>query len=504
MQSNYVEIELPSVKEVLLRGGCFVAENLCESLPKKKAVLCTRVDEFFSGAMMLFYKGVSYDPHTEVERVLQKAPRLVLVECQKTFALLKRRGVPAYLVTNGRKAWSFLCAEAFGNPQDQLDIYGVTGTNGKTSTVWMMSQLLLKASKPLVIGTLGIYRGEDKIFENLHTTPDPPVLFSLLAKHRDSGGCLVCMEVSSHAIAQEKIAPIIFSGLGFTSFSQDHLDFHASMREYWQTKWKVFCSQLLEEGLAVCQFPAVDQVSFAQQAKKNWLHFALKNPATSGEDLLLLEPSRVGLCYEQAGRSHQLDVPYPGSFNLENFFVAYQMAEFAAKKNGLGPLVSAPCLQPIPGRFEVLSKAPAVVVDFAHTPDALAKALKLMREVVRGKVWVVFGCGGDRDRSKRPKMAAVAEVGADVVVVTSDNPRSEEPHKIIEEVVSGLKSPSCARVVLDRKDAIETIVCQLSPSDGVLIAGKGHENYQIFGDVKTFFDDRVVAKNALLKRKKHV
>ncbi|MDD9950542.1 MAG: UDP-N-acetylmuramoyl-L-alanyl-D-glutamate--2,6-diaminopimelate ligase [Zetaproteobacteria bacterium] len=497
------QVNLAELDAVLTRAGLLVQKHAYESLPKKKANLVTRLDASLKNAVVLLYAGTHFDPHTQVAMVLQQRPACLVVEQREAYDVVCEAGIPAFLVSNARRAWSFLSAHAYGDPQQHLQIYGITGTNGKTSTAWMMAELLKDFAAPLYIGTIGVWWQGECLQATLHTTPDPPELFCLLFEHLQRGGKTVCVEVSSHAIVQEKLAPLGFAGLAWTSFSQDHLDFHGDMHSYWQAKWRVFRQQLSPQGIAVCQFPAVDYKDLQSLRCIRKVHFGLRTPenARAKEGFTSLRLQDRVLYFAEQQQRVQLKVPFEGDYNAENFFCAWQLAKAALAFRGMQELPEQVSFAQIPGRFEVIAKKPFTVVDFAHTPDALARVLDLARQHVEGILWVVFGCGGNRDRGKRAQMGAIAEKKADAICLTSDNPRDEAPENIVADILLGVTNPVKVEVIVDRRQAIAKTIAQLRPQDGVVLAGKGHENTQRIGTQAYFLDDRGEARAALDKQR---
>ncbi|WP_176736931.1 UDP-N-acetylmuramoyl-L-alanyl-D-glutamate--2,6-diaminopimelate ligase [Oligoflexus tunisiensis] len=458
------------------------------------------------GSLFIAYRGVSFDAHSALDELRERWTDLgFIVEQADAFHALADKAFVCH-VKDSREAWAWLAAHVHRNPQDRLRLIGITGTNGKTSTVWFLRQLLRTLGEPcLILGTLGVYCGEEK-FPATHTTPDPDELFRQLALGVEKGVGWAAMEVSSHAVVQRRLGPLRFDAAGFTSFSRDHLDFHKSMDEYFAAKWELF-THLLKPGA----------VGWLSHGLEDWLPadaytrgFHFYGPPRSGRTLgagdavfevRSMTLQATDLTIRRDAQAWQGRLPFGADFAMANFTLALLMVE------GLLPgRVRADDwsrIEPVPGRFEPVPDAfahgLAVIVDYAHTPDALEKTLQKLRQLTRGKLWAVFGCGGDRDRGKRPLMGAVAEKEADRVLVTSDNPRSEDPHAIVNEILSGM-TQSKYQAIVDREAAILHAIQQAQPGDSILIAGKGHEDYQIIGKEKLPFDDRQVARRCLIKR----
>jgi UDP-N-acetylmuramoyl-L-alanyl-D-glutamate--2,6-diaminopimelate ligase len=300
------------------------------------------------------------------------------------------------------------------------------------------------------------------------------------------------MEVSSHSLVQEKIGPIQYAAAAFTSFSRDHLDFHRDMNDYFAAKWRLFTEFLLP-GAAGFIHTSVDP-SLLPATLPARLAFYGKLPAPYGIDVIKrdLAGSRVAL---RDGKAvHEGDLPFFADHAAANFLAAWLLVK--QSQNVAVPPAAWRKLRPVPGRLEPVAAPagkPFVFVDYAHTPDALEKTLAVLQPLTKGRLWVVFGCGGDRDKGKRPLMAQIAEKLAQRVVVTSDNPRTEDPDAILREIMVGFKEPRPVTALVDREEAIAFAIREAAATDAIVIAGKGHENYQIVGTTKRPFDDKDVA-----------
>ena len=400
------------------------------------------------------------------------------------------------------------CAEAsaafYAYPAQQLKLVGVTGTNGKTTTTHLIEFLLAHAQLPTALfGTLyARWPGFEKTAA--HTTPFPVELQQQL-KLAVSAGCqLGVMEVSSHALAQGRVLGCPFEVAVFTNLTQDHLDYHRDMDDYFAAKALLFNSDYLK-GRAVINAddPYGRQLIGQLHPDQVWSYSVEKTSADLWTSDLNYEPTGVsGILHTPAGEV-PFRSPLVGQYNLSNLLAAVGTVLHLGLK--LESVVEALALFPgVPGRMERVQVQPtqdvSVIVDYAHTPDSLENLLKAARPFIQGKMICVFGCGGDRDRTKRPKMGKIAAELADVAVVTSDNPRTEDPERILQDVLEGIPSSVEPIVICDRATAIRTAIMQAQPGDGVLIAGKGHEDYQILGTEKIHFDDREQARDALLER----
>ncbi len=395
-----------------------------------------------------------------------------------------------------------ICAGAaswfYGEPSKSLFVGGVTGTNGKTTTTYLLNQVWqLAGMNSGLIGTVGIKFGEFDL-PATHTTPGSDELQSLLAAMKEEGVRAVAMEVSSHALDQERVASTHFSVAGFTNLTQDHLDYHGTMSNYFQAKSRLFTHDLSDLGI-ICidgqygkrlfESAKIPKKSISIEGKADW-YFERIEPTKNGFGILVRGTDGISI------ENHFNLI---GRHNLENLLLAISMAF----ESGVDPLVIAealPKLTGAPGRLErVKSDKYLALVDYAHTPDAVSRALLAVKK--QGKrVIAVLGCGGDRDVSKRPLMGKALNEGCDVPIFTSDNPRSEDPGKILAEMTSSLKLKASAEVIVDRADAIKRAVEIAEPGDLILVLGKGHETGQEINGVKIPFNDRAILQEAIEAR----
>jgi UDP-N-acetylmuramoyl-L-alanyl-D-glutamate--2,6-diaminopimelate ligase len=413
--------------------------------------------EVVPGALFCCLPGAHHDGHEFAAASVAAGAAAILVERELPLA------VPQVVTSAARALTGWVAAAFHDHPCDALQMVGVTGTNGKTTTSQLIGDVLRHAGRQVeVLGTLS----------GKHTTPEAPALQRQLAAWRDGGVDVVVMEVSSHALVMDRVAGTRFDVAVFTNLGRDHLDLHGTVERYFAAKARLFEATLSDLGIV-----NVDDVSDLR-VEATWHEFTWR-----GVDV------RVGI---------------GGRYNASNSLAAAE----ACAALGLSPATIAAGLRaarPVPGRFEPVDAGQpfAVIVDYAHTPDGLAVALAAARDAAGGhRVLVVFGCGGDRDREKRPEMGSVAAAGADVVVVTSDNPRSEDPAAIIDAIIRGVPADYRGRVVIeaDRSLAIATAIHHAQPGDVVLIAGKGHETTQTIGTTVLPFDDRAVARTLLEAR----
>jgi UDP-N-acetylmuramoyl-L-alanyl-D-glutamate--2,6-diaminopimelate ligase len=400
------------------------------------------------------------------------------------------------LVGSVRRVMGPLSAAFFGDPSARLQITGITGTNGKTTTTYLLESIYRAAGlRPGVVGTTGV-RIDGRAIPFERTTPEAPDLQRLLARMVGEGVGACAMEVSSHGLHQFRVDGTRYACAVFTNLSLDHLDYHGTLEEYFRAKARLFTPELSERAVVNGDTPQGRLL--ASQARIPTVTFGLETD--SDVKATNVEISGSGVAFEVGGL--KVKSRLRGTFNVYNCLGAVVAAREvgvadAAIADGIAGLSGVPGrLEPVEGgqRFQVL-------VDYAHTPDSLENALRAVRELASGKLIVVFGCGGDRDRGKRPLMGEAATRLADLAVLTSDNPRSEEPEAIIREIEAGARRGGGAYLVQpDRRAAIRAVLAEAGPSDVVVIAGKGHETGQEFKDRTVPFDDRVVAAEELTAR----
>ena len=402
--------------------------------------------------------------------------------------------VPA---TDSRAALAEVAADVYGRPGDDLALVGVTGTNGKTTTVFLIHHLLTALGVPAgLVGTVENRIGAER-YATAFTTPEAPALQRFLRACVEAGCTHAAMEVSSHGLALDRVAGLGFDVAVFTNLTQDHLDYHESFEAYEAAKRRLF-EGLDADAVAVVNAddPAHARMTASTAAR------VVTYGTSPGADLRVevLGNAVDGLTLRLDGAERRFRLA--GRFNALNLAAAYGvgLALGYPRADVLEALAGAPG---VPGRFETVRAGGVLgVVDYAHTPDALDNVLRTAREIVPegARLWAVFGCGGDRDRGKRPQMAAVAERAADRVVLTSDNPRTEDPDAILDDVEAGLEAPGAATRIADRAEAIGHVAAEATTGDVVVIAGKGHETYQIVGTERRDFDDRAVLRDALTRR----
>lgn len=457
------------------------------------------------GVAFVAVRGERSDGHRFLDAAAAAGAALLIVEEAPASA-----AVPWIVVPDARRALGRLSANLHGRPTAHMDVLGVTGTNGKTTSTHIAEQALAACGR--VTGMLGTVRrrwpGVDEATEM--TTPDPVELQAIFARMHAVGVSTVLMEVSSHAIEQHRMEGVDVAVAAFTNLTQDHLDYHGTMEAYGAAKARLFTDLLQRSPRARGAAINVDDpfgAALADRVAGRVLRFSAR--AARGAELVAegAQADLTGLraTVRAGGASAELRSPLVGWHNLENLLTAIACGLLLGEP--LDALVAgASAVTGVPGRLEAVP-APgfAVLVDYAHTPDALERAIGAVRAVTPGRVITVFGCGGDRDRGKRPLMGRAAATGSDVVIVTSDNPRTEDPDAIVAQVVAGVEATGMPRLVagrgyaamVDRDDAIRAAIGLAEPGDTVLVAGKGHEATQDIGGRKVPFSDVATARNAI-------
>lgn len=410
--------------------------------------------------------------------------------------------IPQLVVASVRKAMPLVSAAVYGAPGDDLVLLGVTGTNGKTTTAYLLDAIARADGRTTgLIGTIETRIG-DEVHPGVRTTPESLDLQKLLAKMRAAGVSTLAMEVTSHALVLNRVDGLRYAAAGFTNLTQDHLDFHTDMEDYFNAKASLFTPERAERGAVNVEDPYGQRIK--EQAGIACVGFGTIDAADVRATEVDLGPTGSRFRVGTPKGETEISTSLVGPFNVSNCLAAIAVAQQAgigldAIERGISSL------EAVPGRFESIDAGQpfAVVVDYAHTPDSLDNVLVAARRVAAlsdGRVSAVFGCGGDRDRGKRPLMGMAAARRADRVVVTSDNPRSEVPDAIVGEILEGIKAvraEGADAVLVDRRAAIEHALSQAGPGDVVVIAGKGHETGQEFADETIPFDDRVVAREVL-------
>ena len=453
-----------------------------------------------SGDVFVAVRGQKTDGHAHLRQARDQGATAAVVE-----TVTPGLDLPQIRVTDSRRALALLAAEETGHPSRELVMIGVTGTNGKTTTTNLIAaELEARGERVGVIGTVG-YRFGDQTEPAPHTTPEAPDLARLLRRFRDRGATAVAMEVSSHALALDRTYGVAFDAGVFTNLTQDHLDFHGTMEAYRDAKARLF--RVETRGDSSKRFTGAVNTDdpegrwIREHGDPPMLGFGLEPGAEVTAEEIRWERSGTRLRIRSPQGSPSVALRLRGAFNVMNALAAFAAGlavgiPVTAITAGLESVAS------VPGRLEPVEAGQPfmVLVDYAHTPDALLRALDAVRATGPRRLLCVFGCGGDRDRGKRPLMGAVAAEHADEVFLTSDNPRGEDPRAILAEIEAGVRGAAHVHTIVDRTEAIDAAVRASAEGDALLIAGKGHETYQILGTRTIPYDDRKVAREALLAR----
>lgn len=491
--------------------------------------------ETVPGCVFVAIQGGQSDGHDFIRQAIQNGCLAIVCRAGR-LNKDQAQDLPAVVieVQDTAKAYAVMAANYYGRPTDQLHFIGVTGTNGKTTVTYLLEHVLVKAGFSVgVIGTVNnrytTRNGERQVLSTRFTTPEALLLQELLREMVDKGVEYVVMEVSSHALAQSRTDGILFDISAFTNLSRDHLDYHDGMEDYFQAKIRLFSNHMKENGIAVLphlQMGASNQewlgtlYGVCSKSCKRVIDWGEDEAAEIRLKSFSSALDRTDIIIETSSGQHPVSSPLVGRFNIENILAVFSLGVAMGVDKALicSALATA---TGAPGRMERVttgddwdSKGPLILVDYAHTPDALKKVLKTAGDLPHGKLFCVFGCGGNRDKGKRPVMGEIAARLCDVVLVTDDNPRAEDPDEIVGHILAGIDKSSMevkseswllARdgvdrgcvVMRDRQKAIESAVRNASEGDIVVIAGKGHEPYQLTLQGKRFFDDRQEAKSVL-------
>jgi UDP-N-acetylmuramoyl-L-alanyl-D-glutamate--2,6-diaminopimelate ligase len=491
MATNTAAPSLP-LAELLGRADCAGGDTMIHGLQ-----LDSR--KVRGGDLFLAVPGEMHDGRQFIEQAVANGAAAVVAEAPVA-GFVDELPVPLVEVPELRFDLGPLAARFFSHPSRYLHMVGVTGTNGKTTTSRLVGQLERSLGKSCgVIGTLGSAL-DDSVVGAANTTPDPVSLQAQLAQWRDQGVCAVSMEVSSHALVQGRVSGVEFQTAIYTNLSHDHLDYHGSMDAYARAKLQLFASESLRHAVINLDDEYASQVLAAVSEGVTVLTYST-SCADADIHVENTHFSAVGVegeLHTPWGSGH-FTSPLPGDFNLANLAAAVT-AVVLAGEDLLAVLAAVSRLQPVPGRMQLVPNELGlqVIVDYAHTPDALEQVLVALKSHVSGDLVTVFGCGGDRDRAKRQVMGRVACQYSDRVVVTSDNPRSEDPAAILVDIASGCSGDYVQMV--DRAEAIAAAIEGAGAGDCVVIAGKGHEDYQIVEGERRHFSDEEQARNALLRK----
>ncbi len=453
-----------------------------------------KFDSINSGDVFVCIKGARFDAHTVAKKAIEEKGAAAVIVERETGAENE------VVVDNTRKAYSYLCWEYFERPTEKIKMIGITGTNGKTTISFHIKNILEKAGKKCgLLGTVVNMIGDEAVPSNL-TTPDPFEMQSLF-KRMAGEGCEYCvMEVSSQALSQQRVSPIEFEIGIFTNLTQDHLDYHGTMENYKEAKHMLFEKSrkvVINDDDSAADFMKsnIEAEVVTYSIKNNSSDYTAKNPVLHDKSV----------AFELVGNSliTRMKLMTPGEFSIYNAMAAAVCAkelgiDIETARNALAESTG------VKGRMEIVpADVPyTVIIDYAHSPDGLINVLSSLRKVYSKKIITLFGCGGDRDKTKRPIMGEIVGSMADIAVVTSDNPRSENPDLIINDILAGMeKSKAKIYVEADRTEAIKKALSLAKPDDVVLLAGKGHETYQILNTGKIHYDEREIVKEILGENK---
>ena len=443
------------------------------------------------GSAFVAMRGTQTDGHDYIDKALELGASTII--CERMPGALKP-DVPYVRFADTTDVVGLLATRLYGDPTRRLKLVGVTGTNGKTTIATLLYHMFRRLGyKVGLCSTVCNYIDGEAVPTEV-TTPDPITLNRLLGRMADEGCEYAFMEVSSHSVAQKRIGGLHFAGGIFTNLTRDHLDYHKTFENYRNAK-KSFFDQLPKGSFAVTNADDRNGLFMTQNTQARVLTYSTCQAADLKAKIL--EEGFEGMQLEMDG--HELFVQFVGRFNVSNLLAVYGAA-IALGRKPEEVLVALSAMKPVNGRFETIRSKEGVtaVVDYAHTPDALANVLQTINEVLqhRGQCWTVCGAGGNRDKGKRPLMAQEAVRQSDRVIITSDNPRFEDPQDIINDMLAGLNDDERRKVlsIVDRREAIRTACMMAQPGDVILVAGKGHEDYQIVNGVKHHFDDHEVIR----------
>lgn len=461
-----------------------------------------RSDRVSPGDMFFCIVGQKADGHDFAQDAIDRGARTLVVE--RSVLGADTSSVTEIIVADTRKALARVSAYFFDDPSQDFHVVGITGTNGKTTTAYLVESILKQAGKKAgLIGTVGIQVGDEQL-KSSHTTPESYDLQQIFAAMRDRGCEAVVMEVSSHALDLQRTWGTDFTVSVFTNLTQDHLDYHKTFESYFEAKAQLFSADYPAKRVICIDNPYGQELyERCSAAGDTIITTGFDEKADIHPEAVTYDADNTTVELIFKGVRFAFSYPLVGHFNVENVMSACAVGVHL----GIDLETIAQALEhsaQTPGRLErVEDKAGAgrfIYVDYAHTPDALEKALSSIKAITQGRTIIVFGCGGDRDKTKRPLMGQAA-LKADYTIVTSDNPRTEDPQTILNDIISGMgKTEEAYEVIIDRREAIRKALMIAQPSDAVLIAGKGHEDYQLVGTQVLDFDDRVVAaeESALL------
>ena len=460
--------------------------------------LCADSRKVSSGDIFVAIEGPENDGHDFIDQAIEQGAKFIVYRKPQPCS-----NAETIIVKNPAKALALLAQARFANPSAKLTNLAVTGTNGKTTIGFLVRSIIQTTGKKCgLIGTI-LYDTSIDTAEAPLTTPDSTRIAELADKMTRAGAEFMAIEASSHSLAQNRLAGIDFTAAAFTNLTGDHLDYHKTAEEYLAAKTRLF-KPLAPDATAVLNAQSPASKHIAQKTKAKILWYAVDADADISARIESMDINETVYTLEYAGQKQKVKTTLIGRHNISNHLAAAGLCLAA----GFGlPAVAAglSAIRSVPGRLEYVNNNAnfTVLIDYAHTDDALKNVLSTLRPLCKGQLTVVFGCGGDRDKTKRPRMAKVAQQLADFVIVTSDNPRTEPPNEIIEDIIAGFTNFPNETITIepDRKNAIKLAITAARKNDIILIAGKGHEKYQIIGKEKFDFDDKKIAENFLEKIK---
>lgn len=442
------------------------------------------------GDIFVAMKGFSTDGNNYIDKAIKNGAVCILTD-EKEHNFSAYKDISFYYIKDLRKHFGVICANLYGHPEKKLKIIGVTGTNGKTTSTYILENILENSSR---VGTTN-YRVKDKFYEAHNTTPESMDIIKLMAESVEKGVEYFIMEVSSHALALGRVDMLEFDGAIFTNLTQDHLDYHKTFEAYFKAKCHLM--DLLKKDAKISL--NVDDKYIKTIHSKKAVSFGIKNGEIRGE---VLEYTNKGMniLIKVKDEIKKFHTSLIGEYNLYNILgVVSVLINLGIDLNEIVDKISK--MKPVVGRFELIENNlnARIVVDYAHTPDGLENVLNTLKNITKGKVYCVFGAGGDRDKTKRPIMGKIATKYCDYLILTSDNPRTEDPLAILSDIEEGIKEQNYTKYIKieKREEAIKYAISLLKENDGLMIAGKGHETYQIIGTKTRYFSDQEEVKKCL-------
>ncbi|QIY84354.1 UDP-N-acetylmuramoyl-L-alanyl-D-glutamate--2,6-diaminopimelate ligase [Chryseobacterium sp. NEB161] len=464
------------------------------NLEKKVSEIVFDSRKAVEGSLYVALRGTVADGHSFINSAIEKGAKVIVCEVLPAEIITE---VTYLRVADSSKALGHLASNFYGNPSKKLKLIGVTGTNGKTTVTTLLYDIFRNLGHQSALISTVEYRIGDEIIPSTHTTPDVIRLNQMLAKAVEIGCEYAFMEVSSHGIVQNRIEGLHFKIAGFTNLTHDHLDFHKTFQNYLNAK-KRFFDELEDSAIAITNADDKNGLVMLQNTKAKKKTFALKTMADFHGKVLELDFNGMLLNFN----NKEFWTTLTGKFNAYNLLLAYGIAlELGMEETEVLQAISK--LHRVNGRFETIKSDSGIffVVDYSHTPDALENVLDSINEIrtKNERLICVFGCGGDRDKTKRPEMGDIATKKSTLAIITSDNPRTEDPLEIIKEIEAGVQPQNYSKYtsITDRKEAIKMAIKFAEPKDIVLVAGKGHETYQDIGGVKHHFDDKETIRQLL-------